>query len=260
MPCLQQRELGFFSKGKHLRLWLASFDPADWQTPGKNPLDKNDAFDRPTGDVAHKARQASVSAALLLEAPRTLLDLSLASFLCGLGVYLGLLWTRSLGLQAAGTDNRNVFIVYVLAGTVCFLGIFALPELFKKLDVGSFWLDGVKRYYENLGTHRRVGSKPVTNISQIFNKAAIQARLTSRLQQRTPADDPGAPSFYKKPLSTSHLHQQTADDRSGAPSVKSRHGHEVLANKDENVLVMRRDNDPTESQDRPSRNEPNKKI
>jgi len=57
-----------------------------------------------------------------------LLSASLNSFLLGLGVYLGYVWTRNLDELAGVNGSRTVFITYLVSLTLCY-GIYALSGI-----------------------------------------------------------------------------------------------------------------------------------
>ncbi|KAK6496905.1 hypothetical protein TWF481_001886 [Arthrobotrys musiformis] len=56
---------------------------------------------------------------LSLSAPSMLLSTSVFAFLAGIGVYLGFLYTKKLGLGSGVDDDRNVFFVYVIGLGIC---------------------------------------------------------------------------------------------------------------------------------------------
>jgi len=71
-------------------------------------------------DIEKDITPAPVSI-IALSAPFVLLSSSVYTFLAGIGVYLGFLYTKGLGnSDSAGMeDNRNIFFVFVAAITTC---------------------------------------------------------------------------------------------------------------------------------------------
>ncbi|KAF3116857.1 hypothetical protein TWF706_000081 [Orbilia oligospora] len=64
-----------------------------------------------------------------LSAPSMLLSHSVFTFLTGIGIYLGFLYTKQLGLGSAFDDDRNVFIVYVIGLGVCITVYYAASSV-----------------------------------------------------------------------------------------------------------------------------------
>ncbi|KAL5315622.1 hypothetical protein ACEPPN_016491 [Leptodophora sp. 'Broadleaf-Isolate-01'] len=67
----------------------------------------------------------SPAAVLTISAPNMLLGASLNSFLIGLGVYLGFVWTKNLDEIAGKGGSLAVFITYVAGLAICY-GIYEL--------------------------------------------------------------------------------------------------------------------------------------
>ncbi|KAG4429661.1 hypothetical protein IFR05_014865 [Cadophora sp. M221] len=80
-----------------------------------------------------KSAVASLLSALVLEMPKSLINLALGAFLSGLAVYFGFTWTRDLDPNAGPGDSRSVFIVFVIA-VFCCLAMYALPATLKASD------------------------------------------------------------------------------------------------------------------------------
>lgn len=68
----------------------------------------------------HRWKHASFYACASLSTPPELLNASMGSFLVGLGIYLGCVWTQDLDTVAGTTASRAILICYV---TVAALGI-----------------------------------------------------------------------------------------------------------------------------------------
>jgi hypothetical protein len=69
----------------------------------------------------------SAAAVLTISAPGMLLTASLHSFLIGMGVYFGFLWTNNLDADTGPNDNRSNFITYVASLGVCY-GVYTLSR------------------------------------------------------------------------------------------------------------------------------------
>ena len=72
-----------------------------------------------------KSMFPAAASVLTISAPSMLLSASLNSFLIGLGVYLGFVWTRNLDSDATSDGSRDVFIVYITCLAV-FYGVYSL--------------------------------------------------------------------------------------------------------------------------------------
>ena len=78
-----------------------------------------------SGDILtdHEPQVSGVSLAaiFIVRAPFNLVEYSLVSFLSGLAVYLGFLWSKGLDSGAGKDDDRSVFITYVVGSGVCII-------------------------------------------------------------------------------------------------------------------------------------------
>lgn len=70
----------------------------------------------------------SVAAVLTVSAPNALLSLAVHAFLVGLGIYLGFIWTKGLNLPSTVSDNRAVFITYIVSLFICYC-IYAISNI-----------------------------------------------------------------------------------------------------------------------------------
>jgi hypothetical protein len=77
-----------------------------------------------------------LSSVLAVSAPSMLLAASLLFLLLGFGIYLGFVWTRALDTSSDGGDSRDVFIVYVVVLTVCYV-------IYSTVDLGHNYSDGL---------------------------------------------------------------------------------------------------------------------
>lgn len=78
-------------------------------------------------------KTASFHAALLLVGPAHILNWSLVSFLVGLGIYLGLTYTKQLGDLPGGNANLAVLLVYIIV-TLIAAANFYVPITLKTLE------------------------------------------------------------------------------------------------------------------------------
>ena len=62
------------------------------------------------------------------------MKMSLGSFVIGLAIYLGFVWTRGLDQEAGRNDSRNIFIVLLVIVVAC-LYSYVGPALYKSLEV-----------------------------------------------------------------------------------------------------------------------------
>jgi hypothetical protein len=74
--------------------------------------------------------QPSLAAVLILDSPKSLVDLSVLAFLVGLSVYILFIWINKLDLDAGSGDSRNVFIFYIVTLWVC-VGLYNKARLFN---------------------------------------------------------------------------------------------------------------------------------
>ncbi|EGX48528.1 hypothetical protein AOL_s00080g157 [Orbilia oligospora ATCC 24927] len=82
----------------------------------------------------------ALTSLLSLSAPSMLLSNSVFTFLTGIGIYLGFLYTRQLGLGSAFDDDRNVFIVYVVGLGVCGMVYYIASSVRADIrDLTSAW-------------------------------------------------------------------------------------------------------------------------
>ncbi|KAF2281483.1 uncharacterized protein EI97DRAFT_498062 [Westerdykella ornata] len=302
--CILHREMGLFTDGKHIRIWLTTFDKEHWHPPCRSDYqdasmgEKTETKPQPqqrhrqnyemprrfemgsransfvsVGGVSVGGRSAqtvaqinsdaSVTAALLLEAPRTLLDLSVSSFLCGFGLYLALLWNKNLRAASEATQptesgpptlshDRNIFISFLIVTSLCYFGIYAIPDLLRNLDVGSFWLNGVKRFVAVFYQIRQpatkssstVPSPPSTperppwhqskeNLHVKFGSASVVSSGNSlSLSDHYKLSNPGQPKVTGA-QSFHDLNRKDHDNCMSSQSVKSFPGHQPESLKEE---------------------------
>jgi hypothetical protein len=62
-----------------------------------------------------------------------MINISLGSFLTGLAVYFGFLWTRDLDANAGPSDSRNLFIIFIVV-VLYYIGMYSVPRGIKSND------------------------------------------------------------------------------------------------------------------------------
>ncbi|KAF2741391.1 hypothetical protein EJ04DRAFT_571493 [Polyplosphaeria fusca] len=72
---------------------------------------------------------------LTVSAPGVLLAASLLFLLLGFGVYLGFIWTRILDTEAGHDDSRDVFIVYIVVLSLCYV-IYSAADFGQDIQSG----------------------------------------------------------------------------------------------------------------------------
>lgn len=93
-------------------------------------------------------RSSSLWSAFILQAPFSYMQLSLGSFVLGLGIYLGFVWIKDLDQSAGPNDSRNIFIVFIVVVVFC-IYFYVTPALYKEIEVLPVkrW----KEYQDKLG-------------------------------------------------------------------------------------------------------------
>ena len=97
--CVLQRAIGKLYRPSHIRDWLR--------------------LPPPSGDGETDVRRASLMAVLIVSAPFTMVKVSIFSFLIGLTIYQGYIWTRALDSAAGTGASRDVFITLVVGLGFC---------------------------------------------------------------------------------------------------------------------------------------------
>ena len=138
----QQRTIGRLLDAKAIRKWIRgrhdrmnwygnvhSCEPEDFIPPQSYPLDVKNTLLRSSFVPA-------ITAVITMAAPQALLSISVFALLTALGVYLGFTWTRHLDPLAGYNDSRNVFIVYLVGLSVCFI-VYSISSLVQDQDERS---------------------------------------------------------------------------------------------------------------------------
>lgn len=114
---------------------LAKFgDKTKTGLTNKSVVDEEKGLLDDFNDLQQWQRSASLWSAFLLQVPFTYMKLSLGSFVIGLSIYLGFVWTRDLDQEAGKNDSRNIFIVLLIVVVACIYSYVA-PALYKSLEV-----------------------------------------------------------------------------------------------------------------------------
>lgn len=129
-------------------------------------------------DLKEWQRCASLWSAFLLQVPFTYMKLSLGSFVLGLSIYLGFVWTRDLDPNAGKNDSRNIFIVLPVVVLAC-VYFYVAPALYKSLEVLP--VQSWKDYQEKLKSF-----------------AEAQAGMVSRDMQKCTQSDPSSKVSVRK--------------------------------------------------------------
>ena len=76
-------------------------------------------------DTEESDTQVSLAAVFIVADPFVMVEVSIFSFLLGLAIYQGFIWTRSLDQLATVGDSRSVFIMFIVTSGAC-LAFFTL--------------------------------------------------------------------------------------------------------------------------------------
>ena len=137
------------------------------------------AYKRQTLALENK-RLVSLTSAFLLNSPGGMINLSLGSFVLGLGVYLGFLWTRGLDTDAGPDDSRNNFIVYI-ASVLIIPCLYGIPSVLKNIeDEAMKSFSETPRRLENSGRNSQVFPPRTTASNKLtFGLESPPGRLAS---------------------------------------------------------------------------------
>lgn len=128
-------------------------------------------------------RSASLFSALVMSAPSSMINVALGSFLLGLGVYLGFLWTRHLGTQGGRNDSRDVFIIFIVS-TVIIIVLYAMPAAYKGLEMSA--IENVNRGRMER-SRQRIGK--ANERKEQSQETVIQQSLIDTLRQTNRAQE-----------------------------------------------------------------------
>ena len=101
-----------------------------------------------------KPTDASLAAVVIISAPFGMVKVSIFSFLLGLAIYQGFVFTKGLNQDAASYDSRNNFIALMVGTGVCFV--------FFQMTFSAKDIESMIRMYIDPGTrilHKRRGSQ-----------------------------------------------------------------------------------------------------
>ena len=72
-----------------------------------------------TEDGASEVQNASLAAVLIISAPFAMVKVSIFSFLIGLAIYQGFIFTKNLDSDTASNDSRDSFIAFMVGTGMC---------------------------------------------------------------------------------------------------------------------------------------------
>lgn len=106
----QQKQLSRLLNPEDIKIWIRRNErtPNSWQT--------------------HFGGFPSAATVLTVSAPNALLSLAVHAFLIGFGIYLGFVWTESLDQSSTPSDNRAIFVTYIVGVSVCY-SLYALSNI-----------------------------------------------------------------------------------------------------------------------------------
>lgn len=150
---------------------------------------------------------ASLWSAFLLQVPFTYMKLSLGSFVIGLTIYLGFVWTRDLDQAAGKNDSRNIFIVLLVVVVAC-IYFYVGPALYKSLEVLP--VKSWKEYQEKLKDFAETQNRLMSKNTQHFSPSDPSSKGSAKKQNipKDAASDPDEISGLIDPSSSSALDTQ----------------------------------------------------
>ncbi|USP75264.1 hypothetical protein yc1106_02538 [Curvularia clavata] len=122
----QYCHLGRCLNAEDVRTWIRGKNIANARNRSRMALHLDLSTNAAT-QMSHENFLSSASV-LTVSAPNILLDSSINSFLVGLGIYFGFVWTRNLDEVAGTKSSEAVFITYIVGLMVCYL-VFALSSI-----------------------------------------------------------------------------------------------------------------------------------
>lgn len=140
--CVLQRAIGKLYRPSHIRDWLR--------------------LPPPSGDGETDVRRASLMAVLIVSAPFTMVKVSIFSFLIGLTIYQGYIWTRALDSAAGIGASRDVFITLVVGLGFC---VIYFEIAFAAKDIETLMRTGRTKVEEEEEEAQRICSYTVPYLS-----------------------------------------------------------------------------------------------
>ncbi|KAI7088627.1 hypothetical protein KC356_g3147 [Hortaea werneckii] len=147
--CIIQQSFGTLVSPDDIKDWLCT--PGEWHGM-KDELHKQINSFRPGTETTGTREQLqmtqdrvlarlqsdrwvtpSINSAVILVAPVRLLNLAVAAFLIGLGIYLGLAFSENIAIAAGNQGNLANMIIYILVVVICLL-LFWIPVVLRLLE------------------------------------------------------------------------------------------------------------------------------
>ncbi|KAB2105012.1 hypothetical protein AG0111_0g7137 [Alternaria gaisen] len=152
----------------------------------------------------------SVASVLTVSAPNMLLSASLNTFLVGLGVYFGNVWTRNLDESAGSSASRAVFIVYIVGLALCY-GIYALSSLIAS---DQSYVSNWDMLHDFLPSRARVQDHPTRRVSNL-DPEAVTEHCEPSSKTENPDDDSTRQQLVRALREAADLRRNsaTADER-----------------------------------------------
>ncbi|KAL8783258.1 MAG: hypothetical protein Q9213_004770 [Squamulea squamosa] len=163
--CVLQRTIGQLHNPGLIRDWLSSH-------PGES-------------DGSGSTFKVSLAAAFILSAPFNMMKASIGSFLVGLAIYQGFIWTRSLDTNAGPGDSRKVFIAFMVgAGSCVLFYIYSFSsKMIENILYSRFKLDNLWRVREREAGHAPNAQQRMENDpAPVGLSAALEAAAQAHLQ------------------------------------------------------------------------------
>ncbi|KAK6340118.1 hypothetical protein TWF730_001890 [Orbilia blumenaviensis] len=150
---MQSRKIGRLFKGEEIRTWIRKgrVDKTRELISRLQTLGTGENFIRECDYVSEQVRgmkghrtnmdiTPAPSSLLSLSAPSMLLSASVFTFLAGIGVYLGFLYGKRFNTGHGIDDDRNIFIVYIIALGLCslvyYFASWIMPSIGEMYNMG----------------------------------------------------------------------------------------------------------------------------
>ncbi|KAI7329950.1 hypothetical protein KC340_g4412 [Hortaea werneckii] len=147
--CMIQKSFGALVSPDDIKDWLCT--PGEWHGR-KGDLQEQSASFRPGTEITGTKEQLritqdrvlarlqsdrwvapSVNSAIMLVAPMRLLNLAVAAFLIGLGIYLGVAFSKNITIAAGDRGNLANMTIYILVVMISLL-LFWIPVVLRLLE------------------------------------------------------------------------------------------------------------------------------
>ena len=210
--CGQQRIMGRLLYPKQIRDWIR----------GKPfPLDDGEGLLAISRDIYQILRNGrgmewrwsgpflpGVASVITVSAPELLLSASLNSFLVGLGVYLGFIWTRNLDLPTGANDSRDVFIVYIVSIALCYIVYSLSSSVQNDREVKYPILVAMESFQIYVAQNRSRIQR--THENQQHERFKVFEQQNSRLDEQNNAEKGEIPPDPKASSSLMHAQEEAA--------------------------------------------------